>query len=171
MLTLATWITISRIVLVLPICALILTGHDLPAAALMGVAALTDFLDGYVARRMNDVSSIGTALDPIADKILIACTLLAFAAAGRLTQGLFWPALLILFREILVSGLREAASGHISLPVTGLAKIKTTVQFIAVLIMLIFTPFWGAIALWAAAALTLWTGGEYVRHWALSMRE
>ncbi len=146
------------------------------------VAAVTDFFDGWLARRWNVVSLLGAILDPIADKVLIAGAIVGLVATGDV--GVALPGGLILFREFAVSALRETlAPRGLRLPVTTLAKWKTTVQLIA-LAALLFIPVWsewglpcapgtqaaaatGAhLLLWLAAAITVWTGIEY----ALSAR-
>ncbi len=143
------------------------------AAAVFVAAAITDYLDGYLARTRAMGSAFGALLDPIADKMLVAAALLALAVFGRLDGLLLLPALVILLREILITGLREflAGRGIGSLPVSGLAKWKTMVQLAALSLLIVgeATPpdmpvtVVGAAALWAAAALTVITGVEYVR--------
>ncbi len=146
------------------------------------VAAITDFFDGWLARRLNAVSLLGAILDPIADKVLVAGAIVGLVAIGRTDAAL--PGGLILFREFSVSALRETlAPRGLKLPVTLLAKWKTTVQLVALGLMLFLAAWsnWGlpcdphllgeidAAAtglLWLAAAITVWTGAEY----ALSAR-
>src|SRR6185369_10527213 len=97
------------------------------ACALFTIAGITDFFDGYLARRANQVSKLGRFLDPIADKLLVASVLLMLVGFGRLEHSAYLPALVILLREIFVSGLREfLAELRVGLPVSSLAKIKTT---------------------------------------------
>ena len=145
------------------------TGFDLrlAAAVLFVAASATDWLDGYLARRLDQISALGRMMDPIADKMLVASVLVALSASGELTGWAIIPTLIIIARELLVSGLREALAGRTALPVTFLAKIKTTVQLTA-LILLIAGPVTateiaaiGNAALWLAAALTLVTGLQY----------
>jgi cardiolipin synthase len=137
------------------------------------LAALSDFFDGYLARAWHQQSALGRMLDPIADKLLVSALLLAFAATGTLTGWSLWAALVILCREILVSGLREyLAELRVSVPVTQLAKWKTTVQLIAIG-FLIAGPAGdqviagvseiGLVLLWASALITLYTGYDYFR--------
>jgi cardiolipin synthase len=154
-----------------------IAGKDLRlvAALLFVAASATDWLDGYLARRLHQMSALGRMMDPVADKMLVASVLVALSASGELTGWDVVPTLIIIARELLVSGLREAlASYTVALPVTFLAKIKTTVQLVA-LILLIGAPVTmpaivdlGLAALWLAAALTLVTGLQYlaagVRH-------
>ncbi len=143
------------------------------------VAAITDFFDGYLARRWHLTSSLGRMLDPIADKVLVAIVLLVLSADGILFGGHIWAAIIILAREVLVSGMREYLGQlRVSVPVTKIAKWKTTTQLVA-LGLLIAGPAgdkimgtlasyhvvsWaGIVGLWIAAGLTLYTGYDYFR--------
>jgi len=136
-------------------------------------AAVTDFLDGYFARIWGQQSSFGRMLDPIADKLLVACCLLMLAADDTIRGWSLWAAMVILCREILVSGLREyLAELRVSVPVTRLAKWKTTVQLIAVGFLLAgkagdaIVPgvtAAGLVLLWISALVTLYTGWDYFR--------
>jgi cardiolipin synthase len=138
------------------------------ALLLFLAASITDFFDGYLARKLNALSRFGALLDPIADKLLVAAVLVMLIPRGTV-QGLDIVAiLLILGREIFISGLREFLAGErVALPVTTLAKWKTTVQMIAVVGLLAFgeTPGIAAdlarVLLWLAAALSVWTGAQY----------
>jgi CDP-diacylglycerol---glycerol-3-phosphate 3-phosphatidyltransferase len=143
------------------------------ALAIFITAGVTDILDGYLARAWQQVSSLGRILDPIADKLLVAACLLMLAADGTIRGWSLWAALIILCREILVSGLREfLAELRVSVPVTQLAKWKTAAQLVAVGFLLagragdeIFTyvtPV-GLTLLWLSALLTLYTGYDYMR--------
>ncbi len=145
------------------------------ALALFVTASLTDFLDGYLARIYNQQSSLGRMLDPIADKLLVGAALLVLTYVGTIGGVLLWAALVILCREILVSGLREfLAEVRVSVPVTQLAKWKTALQMTAIG-FLVAGPAgdalfpgepitWiGAAALWISAILTLYTGYDYFR--------
>jgi cardiolipin synthase (CMP-forming) len=136
-------------------------------------AGITDILDGYVARSWGQQSSFGRMLDPIADKLLVASTLLMLAADGTIRGWSLWAAIVILCREILVSGLREyLAELRVSVPVTQLAKWKTTLQLVAIgflvagdagdLVLPITTQI-GLTLLWLSALLTLYTGWDYFR--------
>ena len=141
------------------------------------VAAVSDFFDGWLARKLDATSLLGAILDPIADKVLIAGAIVGLVASGQ--PALALPGGLILFREFAVSALRETlAPRGLRLPVTLLAKWKTTLQLIS-LALLLFVPVWGAWGLpcdpgvqgavaagaywlfWLATAITLWTGAEY----------
>jgi len=143
------------------------------ALAIYVIAAITDFLDGYLARRWQQQSSLGRMLDPIADKVLVAVVLLVLAASPILYGGHLWAAIIILSREVLVSGLREYLGElQVSVPVTKIAKWKTTVQLVAIgfliagpagdTIIPYLTEF-GLGLLWVAAGLTLYTGYDYFR--------
>jgi cardiolipin synthase (CMP-forming) len=136
-------------------------------------AGVTDFFDGYFARAWGQHSSFGRMLDPIADKLLVASCLLMLAANGTIKGWSLWAAIVILCREILVSGLREyLAELRVSVPVTRLAKWKTTAQLVAVgflvlgdagdRILPVVTPI-GLTLLWLSALLTLYTGYDYFR--------
>ena len=136
-------------------------------------AGLTDVLDGYVARAYGQLSSFGRMLDPIADKLLVSSCLLMLAADGTIRGWSLWAAIVILCREILVSGLREyLAELRVSVPVTALAKWKTFLQLLAVGfliageagdLILPITSLIGLGLLWLSALLTLYTGWDYFR--------
>jgi cardiolipin synthase len=136
-------------------------------------AGVTDFLDGYLARAWQQQTALGRMLDPIADKLLVAACLLMLAVDGTIAGWSLWAALIILCREILVSGLREfLAELRVSLPVTQLAKWKTVGQLVAIGFLLagragdqvvpVVTPV-GLTLLWLSALLTLYTGLDYLR--------
>ncbi len=142
------------------------------------IAGITDILDGYFARMWGQQSSFGRMLDPIADKLLVASCLLMLAADDTIRGWSLWAAIIILCREILVSGLREyLAELRVSVPVSWLAKLKTVLQLVAIGFLLageagdkivpIVSPI-GLVLLWIAALLTLYTGYDYfkagVRH-------
>lgn len=141
-------------------------------------AAITDYLDGYIARAWSQQSAIGRMLDPIADKLLVCALLLMLVADGTIHGWTLWAAIVILCREILVSGLREfLAELKVSVPVSKVAKWKTTAQLFA-LGFLVAGPagdkvlpgntMIGIALLWAAAGLTIYTGWDYfnagIRH-------
>ena len=143
------------------------------ALAIYAAAAITDFFDGYLARMWSQQSSLGRMLDPIADKLLVAAVLLALAADRTIAGPSLWAAIVILSREILVSGLREyLAELRVPVPVTAVAKWKTGVQMVA-LGFLIAGPAGDAVfplatqigigLLWVAAILTIYTGWDYMR--------
>lgn len=168
--TLPNLLTIARI-LCLPVLAALLYVPALAwvALALYVLCAITDFLDGYLARKMNVVSSFGTFLDPIADKIFVAVLLLVLVDVGHLSGLWIIPVLLIFLREFLVAGLREfLGPKNIQLPVTLLAKWKTTVQMVA-LALLVAAPLHplllsgGRWMLIIAAGMTVITGWSYCK--------
>lgn len=142
------------------------------AMVLFAAAAITDFFDGYVARSRNQISHLGRFLDPIADKLLVAAVLLMLAAFNRFSEWTVLPAVVILCREILVSGLREfLAELRVGMPVSRLAKWKTAIQMVALPVLLVGDagPQWlptraiGEVGLWLAAVLTLITGWDYLQ--------
>ncbi len=137
--------------------------------ALYVIASITDFIDGWWARKYNQITAFGTFLDPISDKIFVGCLLIMLVGFGRLDGLAMIPALIIMVREFLVSGLREFLGPHdIQLPVTKLAKWKTATQMISLgfLIITPITPYTAEIGLSLlsiAAALTVITGWGYLR--------
>ena len=143
------------------------------ALAIFIVAAVTDFFDGYFARIWGQHSTFGRMLDPIADKLLVSSCLLMLAADGTFKGWSIWAAMIILCREILVSGLREYLAGlRVSVPVTRLAKWKTTAQLVAIGFLLAgragdlilpVTTLIGLTLLWLSALVTLYTGWDYFR--------
>jgi len=173
-------LTVGRI-LIVPffVLAFYLPGFygDLTALILFIVASFTDFLDGMLARLLGEESKLGELLDPIADKIIVATALILLVMDGTIRQYEVIAAIIILIREILISGLREfLAKGKIKLPVSNLAKLKTVLQMISIALLLSgetgnkiinFQDYnaqtIGIILLWLSAALTLFTGYEYMR--------
>jgi cardiolipin synthase len=143
------------------------------ALAIYVAAAITDFFDGYLARKWQQQSSLGRMLDPIADKVLVSVVLLVLAASPILYDGHLWAAIIILSREVLVSGLREYLGElQVSVPVTQIAKWKTTVQLVAIGFLIAgpagdtiipYVTEVGLALLWTAAGLTLYTGYDYFR--------
>ena len=173
-------LTIGRIIIVpFFVLAFYLPGFygDLTAFALFVIASFTDFLDGMLARMMGEESKLGELLDPIADKIIVATALILLVMSGTIRHYEVIAAIIILTREILISGLREfLARGQIKLPVTNLAKLKTFLQMVAIALLLTgetgnrilnFQDYnaqtIGIILLWLSAFLTLYTGYEYLR--------
>ena len=173
-------LTIGRIIIVpFFVLAFYLPGFygDLTACVLFIVASFTDFLDGMLARMMGEESKLGELLDPIADKIIVATALILLVMSGTIRHYEVIAAIIILTREILISGLREfLARGQIKLPVTNLAKLKTFLQMVAIALLLTgetgnkilnFQDYnaqtIGIILLWLSAFLTLYTGYEYLR--------
>lgn len=184
MLNLPNVLTLSRIFTVPILVALLWwpawrVGYGIGFAVycLMGV---TDYFDGYLARSQGTVSKLGVFLDPIADKIMVAAVILMLTATGHIHGWHVIAALVILLREIAVSGLREFLAGlRVSVPVSRLAKWKTTFQLVSLGSLILmgavpdfaipFTGGWvnpasvGFTTLWAAAALTVLTGWDYLR--------
>jgi cardiolipin synthase len=173
-------LTLSRIAAIPVLVALValrMPVADLCACLLFAAAAVTDYFDGHLARTRRQISDFGRMLDPIADKLLVGATLMVLVGEGRLSAGGLYPAIVIMLREILVSGLREylASMRLAGLPVTRLAKWKTGVQMTALgmllagddvarLLHISALPLGvlGEILLWVAALLTLMTGWDYL---------
>jgi cardiolipin synthase len=174
MLNLPNILTISRIVVIPPMVAAFYLDKDwanVIACVLFVAASLTDFFDGYLARSWKQQSDIGRFLDPVADKLLVAAAILMLVGFDRLGGFHVLAALVILCREILVSGLREfLAELRVGVPVSRLAKWKTGIQMTAIALLLLGEsgPRWlaaddvGAALLWVAAGLTLITGYDYL---------
>ena len=173
-------LTVGRI-LIVPffVLAFYLPGSygDLTALILFIVASFTDFLDGMLARLLGEESKLGELLDPIADKIIVATALILLVMDGTIRHYEVIAAIIILTREILISGLREfLAIGKIKLPVSNLAKAKTFLQMFSISILLTgdtgnkivnFQDYnaqtIGIILLWLSSFLTLYTGYDYLR--------
>ncbi len=173
-------LTIGRIIIV-PIFVLsfFIPGFfgDLIPFFLFVLASFTDFLDGLLARLFKEESKLGELLDPIADKILVAAALILLVMNGTIKNYEVVAAIIILTREILISGLREfLAKGSIKMPVTSLSKLKTLLQMLSIAILLTgesgnkiinFQDYnaqtIGIILLWLSSFLTLFTGYEYMR--------
>ena len=168
-------LTLSRIVVIPVVIATFYVHGDYArwfACALFSAAGVTDWLDGHMARRWQQQSEIGRFLDPIADKLLVSATLFMLTTFGRLSAAAVFPALVILCREILVSGLREYLAGlRVGMPVSRLAKWKTTIQMVAIGFLIVgeagprIIPVTaiGETLLWIAAFLTLMTGYDYLQ--------
>ncbi len=172
-------LTFSRIAAIPLLVLLVALRHpatDLAACVLFSAAAITDYYDGKLARSRRQQSNLGRMLDPIADKLLVGAALMMMVGVNRLSAVSLYPAIVIMLREILVSGLREYLAGiRIGLPVTPLAKWKTGFQMGALgtllagdstahLLHIGFLPvsLIGEAMLWIAAGLTLWTGWDYL---------
>ncbi len=170
--TLPNVLSASRIAAAPLLAWAVLTGQPPGlAAGLVAAAALTDLLDGVAARATGEVTELGASLDPVADKTFILTALWLLWGDGVIRGADAWPALIILWREIIISGLRDhARSQGTSAPVSCLAKAKTAAQYFAVILLFASrVPFRGADAcfqagaglIWAAAGLALYTGAEY----------
>ena len=175
MLTLPNILTLSRIV-AMPVMVLLLW-HPSPwdywlAFGLYALVAITDYFDGYLARAQGTVSKLGVFLDPIADKIMVATVIVMLLFTQKIVDYAVIAALIILLREIAVSGLREfLAELRVSVPVSQLAKWKTTFQLISLGALILggalpsqeWIAWVGLFCLWSAAGLTVVTGWDYLR--------
>ena len=171
--TLLTWARIAAIPLILAVFYLPWDAatQNLVATALFVLFALTDWLDGWLARRLNQASAFGAFLDPVADKFLVCASVLVLVELGRVDVFI---ALMIIGREIAISALREwmariGASGSVAVHMVG--KAKTMAQMIAIpfllydgrLLGLVDTRAWGTVGIWLAAVLTIWSMVYYLR--------
>lgn len=172
--SLANKLTLSRIVMIPVILVLLVVPFGWAAWtawALFTLAGVTDYLDGYLARRENQITRIGQFLDPIADKLLVSAVLLLLVYNRKIDGITVLPAVIILLREVAVSGLREFLAGlSVSVPVSHLAKWKTTIQLFALGFLIVGSenaPVWipatliGDLLLWVAGILTAITGYDY----------
>ena len=173
-LTLPNILTLSRVAVIPVLVALFFletANGQWIACGIFIFSAITDFFDGFLARSLGQTTAFGTFLDPVADKLLVASALLMMVAFGQITGVVVIPAIIILCREILVSGLREYLSSFaVSLPVSNLAKWKTTLQMAAICILivgdaahppipdLIPVRLIDEVGLWVAAIVTIITG-------------
>jgi CDP-diacylglycerol--glycerol-3-phosphate 3-phosphatidyltransferase len=168
----ANVLTLSRLVLAPLVFALIVYGRYLAAAAVFGAAAVTDWLDGYVARRLGIVSAIGRQLDPLVDKVIVAGCYVYLLALGAQKTGL-WPGMVtvIVARELIVQALRSLLEGQgeaFGAKLTG--KLKTVFQFLAIIAILLVLAFklagaWIAARdalIWASVLLTVLSGVHYL---------
>ena len=173
--TAANWITLSRIMLI-PLFMISMDSawpySNIVALAIFIVASLTDGIDGYVARKFNQVTTFGKFMDPLADKLLVAAAIICFVQDGKMAA---WAAVVIITREFVVTSLRMVAATSGVVIAAGLSgKIKTTVQIACIVFML--TPqhsitiaessiSWGNVAVWVMVAATVWSGADYlVKH-------
>ena len=170
-------LTISRIVLLAPLLIMIYLPNDqlnLISVILFILIALTDFFDGFFARRQNIMSEFGKMLDPIADKLLVVGVLIVLMIKGTIEDLTILPALLIIFREIFISGLREFAANrnsYASIDVSQVGKLKTAIQMLSLLLILSSLVFKqlmillniGIIFLWISMALALISGYKYYK--------
>jgi CDP-diacylglycerol---glycerol-3-phosphate 3-phosphatidyltransferase len=165
-------LTVLRIFLVPILVALLLTRTDggwLLGTAVFGVGVLTDYLDGYFARRRNQITKLGILLDPLADKLL---TTAAFISLVEMDAVPAWMVVIIIGRELAVTGLRNVASGRgVVIGASGLGKGKMVSQVVAIFLLLLATRMpwleWPALlSLWVVVALALVSGVDYfVRYW------
>ena len=174
--TAVTWLRILLIpvfvgVYYLPDAWLAPAGKNWLAMSVFAIAAITDWLDGYLARKLGLASAFGAFLDPVADKLMVASALIVLVALGRAEA---WLAIIIIGREIAISALREwmaqlGASKSVAVAFVG--KLKTTAQMTAIIALLLYeplipgvpTPLLGTVALWLAAILTLWSMAHYLK--------
>ena len=171
--TIMTWTRIVAIPLIIGVFYLPLSGDtkNLVATVMFVVFALTDWLDGYLARKLNQTSAFGAFLDPVADKFLVCASLLVLVHLGRADV---FVALIIVGREIAISALREwmaQIGASRSVAVHMLGKLKTTFQMVAIPFLLyndtlfgiVDTHLWGTVLIWIAAVLTVWSMVYYLR--------
>jgi len=174
-LTLPTWLTLARIAMVPVFVAaffLPVESANVICTALFAAAAITDWLDGWLARRLGQTSDFGAFLDPVADKLMVAAALVLLVEADP-TPWIGVPAVVIIGREIAISALREwmaQIGAHKSVAVSMLGKVKTTAQMLSIPMLLFYAPIGGidivnagTWLIYIAAALTLWSMGYYMR--------
>jgi len=168
LLSLPNILTLMRIVLI-PVFILVFylpfKDAHIVAAIIFALASFTDWLDGYLARKLEQLSPFGAFLDPVADKLLVACSLLLLVGAKELDY-ITVPAMIIVGREIVISALREwmaEVGSRASVTVSYIGKVKTTIQMMALMLLLSFYPsqsWWGVLGfvmLYVAAILTIWS--------------
>ena len=177
--TVPNWLTLARVFSLPPIIILASfpgRGYGIAAAVVFSLAAITDILDGYIARRTGQVSDFGKLIDPIADKIIVAAAFIMLVHLGRAPA---WIVALIISREFAVSGLRAyAGSRGIIIEARFMGKTKTTLQILAIICLLVNFSLWGFpfkevgwILLIAAFAATIWSGYEYFRDYSVSLKD
>ena len=177
--TVPNWLTFGRI-LSLPLIIVLASfpgrGFGIAAAVVFSLAAITDFLDGYIARKTGQVSEFGKLIDPIADKIIVAAAFIMLVHLGRAPA---WIVALIISREFAISGLRAySGTKGIIIEARFMGKTKTTLQILAIICLLVNFDLWGFpfmeagwILLIAAFAATMWSGYEYFRDYAASIKD
>ena len=173
MLNLPNLLTLSRIAAIPLVVGCFWLDHGWAqwvSAGLFAIACITDWFDGYLARAWHQQSALGRMLDPIADKLLVAVSILILVADDTLAHWSIWAAIIVLMREIFVSGLREfLAELRVGVPVSQLAKWKTGAQMVAITFLLLgdavppIVDQIGLVLIWVAAVLTLITGYDYLR--------
>jgi CDP-diacylglycerol--glycerol-3-phosphate 3-phosphatidyltransferase len=164
-LNLPTILTLSRIVLI-PVFIFTVYQHSVFGVVIFGIASLTDFLDGYLARRSGEITKFGIILDPIADKFLVISALIVLVDMERLAA---WIAITIIVREFLVTGLRAVAlSKDIVIPAEIGGKIKTTTQIVAIICLILMRSIFGidlydvgVVLIWVALVLSIISGVQY----------
>lgn len=163
--TTANKITLVRVALIPVFMAFLLLGYQWVALGIFVVASLTDYVDGYIARRHNQVSDFGKFMDPLADKLLVFAAMLYFVQEGRMAS---WAVMIVLTREFAVSGLRMVAAGNGKvLAAAWSGKVKTCATMVGLCVMLAISNFWVD---WTVtgiiAATTLYSGFEYfIKNW------
>lgn len=164
-LTVPTIITITRIGLTFPVTYLIFVGEMEMAFIVYVIAAASDFLDGFVARRLNQKSNLGAMLDHVADKILVISVLFMLAATNYLSASALIASLLIIVRELLILGLREYVSMHSQKPVVVLssAKWKTALTMMALAFLMLQVERIGELFLWLSVMMSLVSSWNYIR--------
>tara|TARA_B110000263_G_C15282056_1_gene498797 strand:+ start:148 stop:690 length:543 start_codon:yes stop_codon:yes gene_type:complete len=179
--TLASFITISRVVLIIPIMYLIITPSfwaNIFALILFLIAAVTDYLDGYIARKTSTESSLGALLDLLADKLLVCLVLIWFVYVNQKT-ALIIPVLLIISRELIISALRQyivELVGKNKVKVSIIGKSKTTIQFIAISLLIIspnlgnYFEFISNTFVWIAAIASIISLYSYLKEWKKFLR-
>ena len=177
--TVPNWLTFARI-LSLPLIILLGNfpgrGFGIAAAIVFSLAAITDFLDGYIARRTGQVSEFGKLVDPIADKIIVAAAFIMLVHLGRAPA---WIIALIISREFAVSGLRAyAGTRNVIIEARFMGKTKTTLQILAIICLFVNFNLWGFpfmeagwILLIAAFLTTMWSGYEYFADYSKSLKD
>lgn len=168
MLNLPNILTLSRLVLTVPFLVFLeVPGWEAWALAIFVVASATDWLDGFLARKLNQITTLGKLLDPLGDKVLVTGALVALAAHAVIPA---WSVTAILFREFLVTGLRaiEASRGVI-IPAGWLGKVKTVLQMVAIALLLFamlpagaFVKDTGLVVYWLAVGMTIASGVQYL---------
>jgi len=166
-LNLPNWLTVSRIFLVPIVVVVILTRYDMVGVALFLAASLTDLLDGYLARKRNEVTTLGILLDPIADKLLMSAAFISLVEVGLAPA---WMVVIVVGREFAVMGLRSVASSQgMIIKASPWGKFKTVSQVVAI-VLLIISPkylgpydYLGHVALWVVVVLAVLSAADYFR--------
>ena len=161
-LNLPNLLTLFRILLVPVLVVALLDaapGSSVVAAVVFAAAAITDGLDGYIARSQRSITTFGKVMDPIADKLLIAAALITLVSLERVAA---WVAMVIIAREFAVSGLRIAAGAEgVVIPASALGKFKTLTQILAIIAVIVTGAWWADVLLYVAVAVTIVSGADY----------